>query len=94
MNASAAKRLDEKTLVPISFVITLLGLGYWVSSVAARGEQNEENIVHIQGDRLRLESMITEKLDNQSDQLSDIKATVSAMNAKLEMMREERRRGR
>lgn len=81
--------LSQDTLIPLSLFITMAGAIYWFSTMAAMGAQNRSDIDQIKAQNQLIDTTIAEKLDRQSNQLSDIRASVSALNAKIEILTKE-----
>lgn len=66
------KKITENTLIPISLVISLVGLSSWISVVGSQVSANAEDIKQIQEDRKTLARRQSDKLDDISQRLSRI----------------------
>lgn len=74
--------------MPLSIVVSVVGLAYWIISVAAVGAQNRDDLIYLRDQRHEFEIRLSEKLDEQSKAISELKAGVSSVDAKLSVMRE------
>lgn len=72
------KRITENTLIPISIVVSLLGLSSWITVVWSQGVTNADDIHVMNEDRKILARRQNDKLDDILQRLSHIEGMLSA----------------
>lgn len=70
------KEITEKTLIPLSFVVTLGGGVFWLTSIYTISQANTSSIVLVQA-----------KQDKFEDALGDIKEDLAKIKGLLEAMK-------
>jgi hypothetical protein len=77
---------SESTLVPASLVVTLLGLAYWVASVAGVARQAATDVEYLRDQRQKFEVIFSERMQQQQRDTSELKALTFSINSKVDMI--------
>lgn len=78
--------LSETSLLPISMVSALLGLAYFVTTVANQTTSNTQRLDYQRDQRAHWETLVTENMERNARSLSELKATSSATDAKVDIL--------
>lgn len=84
--SAASSVLSQRTLIPVSFLICVAPLFYWLTTVAHTTTQNEKDIESIVAERTEFQRGIGIRLDEQYRQLSSVQADVAGIDAKLSIL--------
>lgn len=77
--------LSGNTLIPMSAVGLIFGVAYWTNNLATRIEVTEK--------RMQTYETTENKIDDVSSNVSEIKAHVAAIDARLELLIRMRKKG-
>lgn len=75
-----ASQITEKTLVPVSLVVVLLGFAGWVSGVSIQGRANALEITEIKTTRAKQVESEQKFREKVLEDLGDIKGRLEAMS--------------
>jgi hypothetical protein len=82
----SAGLFSETTLVPVSLVVTLLGLAYWVSSIASVAHQAAADVENLRDQRQKFEVIFSDRMQQQQRDASELKALTFSINSKVDMI--------
>jgi len=88
MSVDAQKRiaLSQDTLMPVSFALTIIGFSYWISNIASMANQSSVEINNIRADTKVSERLVLEKIDGQTNQITEVREKLSGIDSKLSLL--------
>jgi len=78
--------INLETLMPLSLAVSIAAGSFWVSDVATRVKRNIDDVNYLRDQKERFETTLDNRLNANQRDISDIKASVSAIDAKLTIL--------
>ncbi len=79
----AAGVFSESTLIPVSFITTIVGVCFWVGSLSARVDAHGEDVAALQAKNQRWDAIIAEHERQANQFTADLGGRISALDAKI-----------
>ena len=76
--------ISEKTKVPLSFVLVLLGGGGWLAKISFAEDQNEKNLSALSSSVKELQTSVMVDLRDQAANISELRTQNMVIDARIE----------